>query len=263
MKKRSSFTLCLALLFCLCSFSGCGEAESLSAEELQEIENCLNSAEYNGFINTYFDSLEEIDLTRAFYDGAGAATFDQTGWSEEEKADVLAATGWETYAGAVLKLTGDAVESVLQERLGVSRGQMADKLSEAMRYVEKYDAYYLMHGDTDYAPVTTVAGRRTGDTYEIEYIPESYTPEYATVTLIKTKTGFRFASNKGQSPCIRRKPMRRTYPLMGRRTCSFSGNARRQHSTALPMPVRRRVVGIFKLLALRRSRIRYQMQMPA
>ncbi|MBR3692141.1 MAG: hypothetical protein IKL89_05530 [Clostridia bacterium] len=196
MKKRSSFTLCLALLFCLCSFSGCGEAESLSAEELQEIENCLNSAEYNGFINTYFDSLEEIDLTRAFYDGAGAATFDQTGWSEEEKADVLAATGWETYAGAVLKLTGDAVESVLQERLGVSRGQMADKLSEAMRYVEKYDAYYLMHGDTDYAPVTTVAGRRTGDTYEIEYIPESYTPEYATVTLIKTKTGFRFASNK-------------------------------------------------------------------
>ena len=196
MKKRSSFILCLALLFCLCSFSGCGEAESLSAEELQEIENCLNSAEYNGFINTYFDSLEEIDLTRVFYDGAGAATFDQTGWSEEEKADVLAATGWETYAGAVLKLTGDAVESVLQERLGVSRGQMADKLSEAMRYVEKYDAYYLMHGDTDYAPVTTVAGRRTGDTYEIEYIPESYTTECATVTLIKTKTGFRFASNK-------------------------------------------------------------------
>ncbi|MBR6556929.1 MAG: hypothetical protein IKT60_05800 [Clostridia bacterium] len=25
MKKRSSFTLCLALLFCLCSFSGCSD----------------------------------------------------------------------------------------------------------------------------------------------------------------------------------------------------------------------------------------------
>lgn len=197
MKRMISLILCFALLLCICSFSGCAEAGMLSAEELSEIENTLNSAEYNGFVGIYFESPEEVSYYWFFYDGAGIGTYGTESWSKEEEADVLAATGWDAYYNNPRKLPGAEVDQVLRERFGISRRRIEEKLRKEMHYIEKYDAYYLMHGDTGYEPVCVTSGERLRDgTYVVRYAFDTNNPESGEVTLQSVKTGFRFVSNK-------------------------------------------------------------------
>ncbi|MBQ3096045.1 MAG: hypothetical protein IJC53_06410 [Clostridia bacterium] len=201
MKKLLSLVLFIALLLCIFALSGCAEAGTLSAEELSEIENTLNSAEYNGFVGIYFESPEEVSYYWFFYDGAGIGTYGTESWSKEEEADVLAATGWDAYYNNPRKLPGAEVDQVLRERFGISRRRIEEKLRKEMHYIEKYDAYYLMHGDMGYEPVCVTSGERLRDgTYVVRYTFDTNNPESGEVTLQSVKTGFRFVSNKKVQP---------------------------------------------------------------
>ena len=121
-----------------------------------------------------------------------------TDWTEQEKQDVLVATGWDAYHNPPLKLKRDAVKMVVKEKLGISLSDVKVDLNENFCYVEKYDAYYAMHGDTDYESIviTKVLYDDNGN-YCVDYtVKDALIPTNGIVTLRKVDNGFQFISNK-------------------------------------------------------------------
>lgn len=206
----TTLTLCLlALVLC-----GCGEGVApdeprntttttaptvsstpLTESQLREIEAFLNERANNGLVGSQnlYTVPQQVDVHLALYDGGGIGTSGTTNWSEQEKRDVLAATGWGEYYAPPLKLKRADVDAFLQEKIGISLADVPKDRFYGFWYVEAYDAYYTMHGDTNYLAVTVFDGQVDGERYIVHYtVP--YFGDY-TVTLAKTANGYRFLSN--------------------------------------------------------------------
>ncbi len=169
----------------------------MDSAQKTDLQNFLNDKANNGFVaNNYYDAPEKISLFEVFYDGAGVGTYGTDGWSEQEKKDALAAAGWDDFHVPVLKLPKKGVERVLQEKLGLSLQEIEDDMSEHYHYVQAYDAYYTMHGDTNYSPVTIIKGFAYADgTYLVDYKSAYSEEERGVLTVRKIDTGYRFISN--------------------------------------------------------------------
>ncbi len=204
--------LCLVLGLCmLLAMTGCakqgqtgGNGNEVSSPPLllineaqkAEIQAFLNDTANNSFISHNYTSPEKISLYDVFYDGGGIGTTGTVDWSEQEKKDVLAAAEWEAFHNPPLKIPRSEVERVLQEKLGLSQKDVESDLGEHLCYVEAYDAYYALHGDTNYSSVTVTRGKIDQDgRYVIEYTRSTLTEHSGVVTLHKTDKGFQFVSN--------------------------------------------------------------------
>ena len=206
MKKWLSWALVAVLLFGL---TACGERTSIHTDEssadsriatdqeITQIQSFLNDPANNGFVGYhYYTAPEKASPHAIFYDGAGVGTFGTADWSEQEKKAVLAATGWDTYYNPPLKISRSEVEQVLHEKLGLSSKELETNLNESFCYVEAYDSYYMMHGDTNSTFISVTRGRvEPNDMYVVEYTFDSVSEEHGVVTLLKTNSGFQFVSN--------------------------------------------------------------------
>ncbi len=203
MKKWLCLVLVGLMLLCCTACDGeparSGESTAptpITDTQKEDIQTFLNDLANNGFVGHTYTSPEKISPQAVFYDGAGVGISGTTDWSEQEKQAVLAAAGWDAYHNPPLKLPRSEVERVLQENLGLSPEKLETDLTESFCYVEAYDAYYTMHGDTNYAAVSITAGWVTpDDVYVIEYTSDCFSGSGAVVTLRKTDTGFQFVSN--------------------------------------------------------------------
>lgn len=174
------------------------EFTELNKDELQAIEDYLNKFENNGFVGSInlYTKPSEINLLWVFYDGAGISQ-DSSSMSEQEKQDVLAATGWEEFYNAPTKIPAALANEFVQGRCGLSLKDFGGAISD-FHYVEKYDAYYTMHGDTNYDPVTVLNGKQNNHNGNLII---EYTTEYAiegkiyTVTLRDVGEIYQFVSN--------------------------------------------------------------------
>ena len=169
--------------------------EALSEERLTEIETYLNAIEINGFVSmNEYSCPEEVSLFDALYGGAGIGVGSWE-WTEEEVQDYMTAIGWEELYIPVLRFKREDVEALLQKKLGISLADLTKDVD--MLYIDKYDAYYHAHSDTQYQPVEVLSGwleGGEGGLYIIDY-KIGWGDGKGRVVLKLTKDGYRFVSN--------------------------------------------------------------------
>ncbi len=173
------------------------EKGPLSEEALREIEDFLNKEENNGFVGDHhlYMAPGQVKLDEVFYNGADIDVPVEK-WEENEVQAVLNATGWEEVFNRIIKIRWEDADRFLSERSGLGLEDFGNVIPD-FRYVEAYDAYYTMHGDTNYDPVTVLDGNVTEDgRYVVRYLPGNrYDETVFTVTMTKTENGYRFLSN--------------------------------------------------------------------
>ena len=171
--------------------------KQLTPGQRDELESFLNDKENNGFVawNTY-SRPEEVSLSWALYDGAGIGVGSWE-WTDEEKQDYMAAVGWEEWYTGATRFKRSDVEALLQKKLGISLSDLTKDID--MLYIEKYDAYYHAHNDTQYQLIEVENGYIGGDHCVVYYKTrqsESFPYEYRTVILWITEDGYQFACNQ-------------------------------------------------------------------
>ena len=174
---------------------------TLTGEELrwfnEEFFNNLNSVQdytytiRNQFANpiNLYDRPEDIDLYELFY-------LEGSTPSDEELKTVFDST-WDDLPCAAYKLTTAEIDAILTEYTGLTLEQ-ANKDSLTYEYRPEYDAYFWMHGDTNYCgDLTFTAGTRQGDIYKLYHHGYFDGNRWCCVTLTKQADGgYWFRSNQ-------------------------------------------------------------------
>ena len=138
------------------------ESGSLSQEELEKAQTYFNKAENNGFLCSEYSNTKDISLIQLIYNGAGISEE----MTEQERADYKN----EIYTD-ITKIPKKALEGLTKNKLNIELTSINGyEEFEKNFYSEKYDCYYLQHGDTNYQAVEFVSGEKNSDgTYTFIY----------------------------------------------------------------------------------------------
>ena len=144
----------------------------------------------NMLLSSYYDTAADIDLYELFYNGMD----EQETITDEERAALVEICQWATEVG-VSKVSAARMDAFLQEYLGVTLDETNKKNLDQFIYLEEYDAYYLLHGDTNFQRCTvTLLEQNEDGTIALTYEQES--GEKGIVTLKGSKGSYQFVSNK-------------------------------------------------------------------
>ena len=145
------------------------ESKTVSKELLQKTQDYFNKGENNGFLCSEYNNPKDISLIQLVYNGAG---IDEK-MTEEEKADYKD----EIYTD-ITKVPKKALEELIKNKLNIELTSINGyEEFEKNFYSEKYDCYYLQHGDTNYQQVEFLSGEKNDDddTYTFIYNGYSHT----------------------------------------------------------------------------------------
>lgn len=199
--KRSLQMFSAVLIVCALLCAGCAAAsKSLSDEEIAgfntEFFNNETNQMNNMLLSSEYDTPEEIDLSRLFYNGFYNSAGDRWSQADGEELALLAELDSEALYLDVMKVTAEELEAVLQEKLGLGLEETQKKGLENFYYMEEYDSYYLIHGDSNFDWCSVTSGtREAGGKITLEYTKE-YEGGRWTVTLQETDGGYLFVSNR-------------------------------------------------------------------
>lgn len=194
--KRIVF-LFTVFIGCVVMISGCGKTSDILSEDEIKMFNSdfFNGGTYNMnnmMLSSEYDQAENIDLFQLFYNGIDGIT-DQV--SEEEKALLQELNSEASYLD-IAKVTKDEMNAFLEEKLGIRLDETQKNGLEKFYYLDQYDSFYLVVGDTNFDWCTVTSGIWKSDN---ELILE-YTKEYGDgqwhVVLKKTDNGYLFVSNE-------------------------------------------------------------------
>lgn len=194
--KRIVF-LFTVFIGCVVMISGCGKTSDILSEDEIKMFNSdfFNGGTYNMnnmMLSSEYDKAENIDLFQLFYNGIDGIT-DQV--SEEEKALLQELNSEASYLD-IVKVTKDEMNAFLEEKLGIWLDKTQKIGLENFYYLDQYDSFYLVVGDTNFDWCTVTSGIWKS---ENELILE-YTKEYGDgqwhVVLKKTDNGYLFVSNE-------------------------------------------------------------------
>ncbi|MDY4079577.1 MAG: hypothetical protein SOY42_12490 [Clostridium sp.] len=149
------------------SQSNTEESYSLSQEELEKAQAYFNKVENNGFLCSEYSNTKDISLIQLIYNGAGISEE----MTEQERADYKE----EIYTD-ITKVPKKALEDLTKNKLNTELTSINGyEEFEKNFYSEKYDCYYLQHGDTNYEAVEFVSGEKNADgTYTFIYDGHSH-----------------------------------------------------------------------------------------
>lgn len=151
--------------------------------EADRMKNMMLSGEYS--------NPGEVDLFQLFYNGTGGGA-EQI--SEEELELLTEMDSMAPYLD-IMKITTGEMDTFLQERMGIGLEETKKKGLDNFYYLEEYDSYYVIAGDTNYVRCTVISGLwETDDKLRLEYEKESEEGRWE-VTLQKEKDGYLFISN--------------------------------------------------------------------
>lgn len=138
------------------------ESGSLSQEELEKAQAYFNKVENNGFLCSEYSNTKDISLIQLIYNGAGISEE----MTEQERDDYKD----EIYTD-ITKIPKKALEELTKNKLNIELKSINGyEEFEKNFYSEKYDCYYLQHGDTNYEAVEFVSGEKNDDgTYTFIY----------------------------------------------------------------------------------------------
>lgn len=144
------------------------ESKTVSKELLQKTQDYFNKGENNGFLCSEYSSVKEISLFSLVYGGAGISE----SMSEQEREDYED----EIYTD-ISKISRKALEELTKRKLNIELTSINDyEEFKKDYYSEKYDCYYIQHGDTNYQQVEFLSGEKNDDdTYTFIYNGYSHT----------------------------------------------------------------------------------------
>lgn len=144
------------------------ESGSLSQEELEKAQAYFNKAENNGFLCSEYSNTKDISLIQLIYNGVGISEE----MTEQERADYKN----EIYTD-ITKIPKKALEGLTKRKLNIELTSINDyEEFKKDYYSEKYDCYYIQHGDTNYQQVEFLSGEKNDDdTYTFIYNGYSHT----------------------------------------------------------------------------------------
>ncbi len=198
MRKKMTGLLVLSAVFILTVLvcAGCGKtAKTLPEEEIAVFNTeFFNNGIYNMnnmLLSSEYGKPAEIDLFELFYGGMGQ--YDQE--SEEELA-LLSELDSEAAYLDVVKVTSGEMDAFLREKLGIGLAETQKTGLDRFYYLEDYDSYYLVVGDTHFRRCNVVSGTWEGkDLLTLEYEKADEEGRWL-VTLRKTDEGYLFVSNR-------------------------------------------------------------------
>ncbi|HCS75588.1 MAG TPA: hypothetical protein DIW17_17150 [Clostridiales bacterium] len=210
MKKM--LAMLISAVFALVSLSGCqmntNKVSQLTEDELayfngnsfftNEYESSLVTVNIrNQFLSSLYDKPENIDLLELFYSGTG--TIEDI--SEEEINAAMSAQGIEGSAEALPtgyhKTSRASMDKVLTDHMGISLEDSAKIGLEKFVFLPEYDAYYHLHGDTNYRmQIHFTKGEQIGDLIKLYYDDDFYGDGEKVLTLKKKDGGYLFISNQ-------------------------------------------------------------------
>ncbi len=199
MKKVKIFLLLLTLC---CTLAACGTKPADDTpspnDETSAVDIDWFNTEFfnvgsgvcmmNMMLSSYYDTAADIDLYELFYNGP-------TGIQEEVTEAEQTAIGPVAFEHYPIKTQRTEMDAFLQEYAGVTLDETNKKNLDQFIYLEEYDAYYLLHGDTNFQRCTVLSGEKNADgvitlTYEQEGGKKGI------VTLKESGDGYQFLSNK-------------------------------------------------------------------
>lgn len=174
------------------------DVRTLSDAELQmlntEFFNSGTDNMNNMLLTSEYDRPEEVDLFQTFYGGIGGAA----GCVCTEETALLTALDSQTPYLDIVKITAGEMDGFLSEKLGVGLEETQKKGLENFYYLEQYDSYYLVKGDTNFDWCAVTAGSCQPDgTLVLEYTKANEGGRWI-ATLQKTDSGYQFVSNVRQ-----------------------------------------------------------------
>ena len=138
-------------------------SEELSSAELSELQELFNTATYNHFFDTAFESPEQINWTDVFLIGAGIS--EDCDCHTEEWENVNEACGGFPDYGKTIKFNPDDVKEFVENCSGL---EFSDSMiPSSWFYSEEYDAYYEQLGDYGIDELTCVSGSKKGNEYTL------------------------------------------------------------------------------------------------
>ena len=193
----------LAVMVCAVTFTGAKTQENgivpLTDEEIHWFNTEFFNGEYldiqNQFLSSTYKSPEHINMFELFYCGTGKES--SAPMSQEEYRLLL-----DTYYGgsepdcACDKLPAADIDAVLLENIGMVLADTKAISMGSFDYLAAYDAYYHVHGDTNYrSEVVISSGEREGDLIRLYYYKTSMDIRWKCVTLMEHGDGYWFVSN--------------------------------------------------------------------
>lgn len=143
---------------------------ALTEEELDWFETSFFNTEENQILNMFLTSeyhyAEDIDMSHLFYGGTYAAA--PSNVSEEEIQ--LLKDRYDIMELDVFKVTTDEMNAILQKYMGITLDESNKIHLDNLYYLEEYDAYYNVAGDTHYMRYIMDYGwKNANGTITIEY----------------------------------------------------------------------------------------------
>ena len=188
--------ICAAVLLCgsLVSCRQNVDTQSLTQEEMndfnQEFFNGSSGNMHNQFLTSEYTSPSEINLFELFYNGIDG-TAAQLSQTEREQLSELAPMA--EYSN-VINVTRQEMDRVLHAGLGMGLTETQQQGLEQFYYLEQSNAYYLVHGDTNFQWCTVSSGTHISD----HQVQLQYTKDDGTaweVTLESRGDSYVFCSN--------------------------------------------------------------------
>ena len=136
------------------------EPVPLSDDEIAFYQNFINRADVYGFLLSQYASPLDADYSQVFYSGAGVSQYP----NGQMLQDYLEATGEEEIYTDIFYITASDVNSVIQNRTGYTLTAVLQSGNTiGLFYVDQYDAYFQMAGDTNRIFYRVTDGMHNGD----------------------------------------------------------------------------------------------------
>lgn len=194
MKKAKAFTILFGIVLML---SNCQtNYKELSTEEITfyntEFFNVGSNNLYNKMLSNEYSCPGEIDLYQLFYNGIDG-TADNV---SKEELDLLTKMNIEAPNLDIIKVSREEMNNFLLEYLGISLDESQKKGLDHFYYLEEYDSYYVIVGDTNYEKCNITSGVWAGANKLILSYKKEYMEGEWQVTLEKKENGYLFISNQ-------------------------------------------------------------------
>lgn len=147
----------------------------------------------NQFLSSLYDSPEKINLHELFFIGAGNGEKA----SEDEITAVIEQNGWEFKPHTpCTKVSAAAMNDVLGQYMGLTLEETEKIGMDGYTYLEKYDAYYYFHGDSNYRSIINFSAiEKAGDLILLYYEDDFFGDGEKVLTLKPHGDSYLFVSN--------------------------------------------------------------------
>ena len=156
----------------------------------EQFFNVDGNAIVNAFLNCTYTDVKDISMYDLFYDCPNQSEIEVT---KAEK--VLLEKKWEEIYTDIQKVPASYMDDMLSKYANIKLADSNKVELDMLVYLEDYDAYYSMHGDTHYTPVEVKSGVKDANgNVKLQYLYVEDELEYV-VTLKAYENGYYFVSN--------------------------------------------------------------------